>query len=100
MERRREIGVMKAVGAKTNQVLGQLLLESGILGFVGGLLGLGLVVFVLILFRATVTEFSAGFSLWAVLPLLGLATGVTLVATLVSAYPASRRRPLNVLRYE
>ncbi len=100
MERRREIGVMKAVGVKTRQVLGQLLLESGILGLVGGLLGVGLVILTLVLSSTALTGFSAAFSMRAVLPLLALATGVTLAATLVSAWPASRRRPLEVLRYE
>jgi putative ABC transport system permease protein len=100
MERRREIGVMKAVGVKTHQVLGQLLLESGILGLVGGLMGVGLVILILMLSSAALTGFSAAFSVRAVLPLLALATGVTLAATLVSAWPASRRRPLEVLRYE
>jgi putative ABC transport system permease protein len=100
MERRREIGVMKAVGVKTHQVLGQLLLESGVLGLVGGLMGVGLVVLVLALFSAALSDFPVIFSARAVLPLLALAIGVTLAATLVSAWPASRQRPLNVLRYE
>jgi len=100
MERRREIGVMKAVGVKTHQVLGQLLLESGILGLVGGLMGVGLVILTMMLSRAALTELPAAFSARAVLLLLALASSVTLAATLVSAWPASRRRPLEVLRYE
>ena len=39
MERRREIGVMKAVGVRAGQVLRQMLLESAIVGLVGGLIG-------------------------------------------------------------
>jgi ABC-type lipoprotein release transport system permease subunit len=37
---------------------------------------------------------------WPILKLLALAVGVALAATLVTAWPASRRRPLEVLRNE
>ncbi len=39
LERTREIGVMKAVGAKNGQILGLFLTESGLLGLVGGTSG-------------------------------------------------------------
>lgn len=39
LERRKEIGIMKAIGAKNNQVFMQFFVESGLLGFVGGLAG-------------------------------------------------------------
>ncbi len=40
LERTREIGTMKALGAKNSQVLSIFLVESGLLGLVGGILGL------------------------------------------------------------
>lgn len=40
MERRREIGIMKAVGAKERHILALFLFESGIIGFLGGAVGL------------------------------------------------------------
>jgi len=39
LERTKEIGVMKAVGAKNSHVLSIFLIESGLMGFVGGLVG-------------------------------------------------------------
>lgn len=39
LERRSEIGIMKAIGAKNSQIFFQFLIESGLLGFVGGLVG-------------------------------------------------------------
>lgn len=39
MERRKEIGIMKAVGAKNSQIFYQFLIESGLLGMVGGTFG-------------------------------------------------------------
>lgn len=39
LERRKEIGIMKAVGAKNSQVFAQFFIESGLLGLIGGGLG-------------------------------------------------------------
>jgi len=39
LERTKEIGVMKAVGAKNSDVLWIFLIESGLIGLVGGLIG-------------------------------------------------------------
>jgi putative ABC transport system permease protein len=39
LERRKEIGIMKAIGAKNSQIFMQFFIESGLLGFVGGLVG-------------------------------------------------------------
>lgn len=41
-ERTKEIGIKKAVGAKTSAILTEYLTEAGIIGFLGGLLGVGL----------------------------------------------------------
>ena len=42
LERRREIGIMKAVGLQRERVLGMLLIENGLMGIVGGLIGVGI----------------------------------------------------------
>jgi putative ABC transport system permease protein len=39
LERRKEIGIMKAIGAKNGQVFMQFLVESGLLGLIGGAVG-------------------------------------------------------------
>jgi putative ABC transport system permease protein len=42
LERTKDIGVMKAVGAKNRHVLAIFLIESGLIGFLGGLIGTAL----------------------------------------------------------
>ncbi|MGE5577575.1 MAG: ABC transporter permease, partial [Syntrophothermus sp.] len=42
LERTREIGVMKALGAENRKVAGQFFLEAGLIGLAGGLIGLPL----------------------------------------------------------
>jgi putative ABC transport system permease protein len=42
VERKKEIGIMKAVGAKNRDVLMIFLIESGLLGLVGGIVGAGI----------------------------------------------------------
>jgi len=40
LERKKEIGIMKAIGAKNKHIFFQFLVESGLMGFVGGTLGI------------------------------------------------------------
>jgi len=107
LERRRQIGVMKALGLKTRRVLGVLLLENAIIGLVGGLVGVGvgaLSVFAAMLIGGGVGEMvrlvGQTISGEQVFFLVALSIGLSLLATILTAWGASRERPLNVLRYE
>ena len=42
IERKKEIGVMKSIGARNENVFYQFLIEAGLLGFVGGIIGVSL----------------------------------------------------------
>jgi putative ABC transport system permease protein len=97
LERRRQIGIMKALGLQAESVLGLLLLENGLVGLTGGLLGTGLSTLVLVLSGALG---EGRLPLTALGLLVLLAVGLTLGATLLTAYGAAREKPLNVLRYE
>lgn len=101
MERRREIAVMKSVGLQRERVLGMLLLENGILGLIGGLIGVGLGLFVLIILLS-----AGGGGGGVVIPygtavlLMLLCVVVALIAAATVAWGAAGEKPLNVLRYE
>lgn len=101
-ERRREIGVLKAIGARDRDVLRIFLLEAGVLGFVGGVIGTGIGVLASQVVGAVVNGYLAdqgvaGIAL--VLPpevFVGGVVGPTLLAVaggLLPAWRASRLSP-------
>ena len=106
LERTREIGVMKAVGARNSQILLIFLLESGLMGLVGGALGtvIGalLNVVAVIAARASlgakVLEF--GIPWWLVVGALGFSFLVGCLAGLLPARSAAKLDPVEALRYE
>ena len=100
LERRRELGILKAVGHTSRNVLGEVLIENGIIGFTGGFLAMLLVAVATALLSKVIFRTDFGVSTPIVLTVV-LATAVIcmLVAGSV-AYQATRVRPLEVLRYE
>ncbi len=96
MERRGEIGVLKAVGWRTGAVAGLFLLEGAVLGLLGGGVGtaLGLLVY-LGLYRSV----GAGL-VWAVVAGLGVPVGVGVLAAAYPARVAAAVPPAEALRGE
>lgn len=100
MERRKEIAVMKSVGLQRERVLGMILLENGVMGLIGGLIGVGIGIVGLIAF-VVLGELPIDTIPWdTAFLLMGLCIIVALSAALTSAWGASGEKPLNVLRYE
>lgn len=99
MERTREIGVRKALGARRRDILTQVLIESATLSTVGAILGIavGLGIAKVI---AAVSPMPAAVSLkWIMLGLtLGLSVGI--IAGVYPATQASKLDPVDALRYE
>ena len=110
LERRREIGIMKAIGASDQDVRGLFFAEAGAMGLLGGICGvaLGWVIGRVINFGTNVYLSRQGFppeQIWAV-PwwLVAFAMGIAFFVSLASGlYPASRAArldPVQALRYE
>jgi putative ABC transport system permease protein len=110
LERRREIGVMKAIGASDGDVKKLFFTEAGAMGFFGGLLGIALG-FVI----GKAINIGTGFYLerhqlpaepvWILPPwLIGAAIAFSIVVSLLAGlYPASRAArldPVRTLKYE
>ncbi len=99
MERTREIGVRKAIGARRRDILTQVLIESATLSGVGAALGVAVGVGLTWVVRAVSPLPAAVAPHWVT---LGVALGVT-VGVLAGVYPAaraSRLDPVDALRYE
>jgi ABC-type antimicrobial peptide transport system permease subunit len=100
LERRKEIGVMKAVGATRRGILQFLLLESIVVGFLGSMVGILLAMAATFLLDQTQLEISTSFNPITVGGLLLLGIGLAIGASALTALPASGEKPMTVLRYE
>jgi putative ABC transport system permease protein len=99
VERTREIGIRKAVGATNPAILYQFLAEAMMLSGMGGSIGVGLGV--TIAFVATLLfHFPLVISLWSLVTGMGLAAIVGWLAGVVPAQRAARLDPIEALRSE
>lgn len=100
LERRREVGILKATGHTSRSVLAQVLIENGTVGglaAIGGMLAVTLATYPL---SAVVLKTDLAVSPPVVLGIIG---GIVLLSVAVAALVAwrpARTRPLEVLRYE
>jgi ABC-type antimicrobial peptide transport system permease subunit len=110
LERTREIGVMRAVGARRGTVSRLFTFEASLLGFLGGAVGLG-VGYVLILIanplindqlksNAIASRNIVALPLWLILGVLGITTLIGLLAGLYPARRAARLDPVEALHYD
>ena len=105
LERTKEIGIMKAVGAQNKDIMLIFLLESGMLGLIGGALG---VVFGYLI-ASIGGQIAVGYGYAILQPIfkwqlvvgcLGFAFFIGAIAGLLPARQASKLRPVDALRYE
>lgn len=105
LERTREVGLRKSLGATDRNILFQFLTESIILTTIGGAIGIGLGVgyaFLasLILRRVVSMGWVFTISIDAILLGLAVAVFVGIVFGLYPAFKASKKSPIEALRYE
>ncbi len=98
-ERIREIGIRKAVGARSRDIRSQFLIEAVTLSSVGGLIGM-ILGFLIAWGLSAVTRLPAAVSWWSVLLGFGFSA---MVGIFFGWFPASRAasmNPIEALRYE
>ncbi len=106
LERRREIGTLRAVGVTVRQLAAGIVLETGMLGFLAGLLALlpGWALAWALVFVVNPRSFGWTFAFlphpWQFVSALLLATAAGVLAGVYPAWRFSRMRPAEALRVE
>ncbi len=110
LERTREIGVMRAVGAKRSTVRSLFTFEASMLGFLGGVFGVaagfGLTRLANIFVNKRLASQGVrahdiiGVPPWLILTIIGISTLIGMLAGLYPAARAARLDPVEALRYE
>ncbi len=99
VERTKEIGIRKAVGARQQDVVNQFLVESVVLCSVGGIIGVA-IAYGLSLLLANFTPLPAAFPLWAPILAIGLSSVIGVFFGIYPARQAGSLDPIEALRAE
>ena len=100
-ERTREIGILKALGARRGDILLQFLIEAVVLCLLGGLLGIALGYGAGALVATLLPGFPpAHVPLWAIALSVGFSAAVGIVFGILPAAKAAQLDPIDALRYE
>ncbi|SNQ60352.1 ABC transporter permease [Candidatus Methanoperedens nitratireducens] len=107
MERTKQIGLLKAMGGSEREIMKLFLIESGIFGLVGGIIGAGFGAAISLLIpylgiqalgfggdlRATITAQTIFFA-------LGFSVVIGVLSGIIPARHAAKMRPVDALRYD
>jgi len=99
-ERTHEIGVRKAIGARTTDILIQFLLEAAVLTGLGGLAGILFGWIISLISKMVFTSIPASVPLWAAVTGVVVSVAVGLFFGIWPANKAARLDPVEALRYE
>lgn len=104
LEKTKDIGIMKAIGAKNKDILQIFLLNAAIIGLIGGILGIFLGMLLSNALPALTSEirFISGettISLYSIIFALSVSTIIGVISGLIPAYKASRLKPADALRH-
>lgn len=98
-ERTREIGIRKALGATYSNILQQFMIESMVIGIIGGAIGvvLGCGASIII---SKVAGWNTVISVWAIVIAVVFSVGIGLIFGIYPARKAAMMDPIDALRYE
>ncbi|MBU2104171.1 MAG: ABC transporter permease [Nanoarchaeota archaeon] len=106
LERTKEIGTMKAIGAKNSDITKIFLIESGLLGLVGAIIGIGLgygigkIIEYIAVNQLNTTLLQTASPLWLIFSCLGFGFLIGAVSGTLPAIQAGKTNVVDALRYE
>lgn len=106
LERTREIGVMKAIGAKNLDIMYIFLIESGLLGLLGGILGIvvglavGKIIEIIAIQQLGTNLLQIGTPWYLFFGCLAFSFVIGVLSGLIPAWQASKTKVVDALRYE
>src|SRR3989440_3405676 len=100
LERRRELGILKAVGYTSGTVLSEVVIENGIVGAVAALMAMLLATGAITLLGRLFFNLTFSVSPLIVVSLIGGSSLLAMLMATLIAWGSVRVRPLEVLRYE
>lgn len=103
MERRKDIGIMKAIGARNSDIFFQFLIEAGLLGLIGGFMGI--IIGTAISYFGVMgianflgTEVNPSFNIPLILITLLASFAIGAVSGILPALKAAKQDPVEVIR--
>ncbi len=105
LEKTKEIGIMKAIGARNNDILFIFIFNAAFIGLVGGIIGIffGAILSSLVptlMGNTPLAESTITVSLNSIAIALFVSVAVGILAGIIPAYQASKLKPVDALRYE
>ena len=105
LEKTKEIGIMKAIGARNKDILAIFLFNAGLIGLAGGIVGviLGIILSGIMPYLMSDMPLARGgtfVSVDIIIIALSVSVLVGIIAGFVPAYQGSKLRPVDALRYE
>ena len=97
MERRSEIGLRRAMGARTGQIALQFVLEASVIGFAGGVIGIGLGAYLVFLYTTWI-DLAFAIPTWVLVAGPGISLVVGALSGLYPSLKAARVSPTVALR--
>ena len=102
LERKREIGLLKSLGFTERQIILSHLLESGLLGFIGALIGTGVGIFGLVILSNVikVIQLSILIPWWLPITAILLTAGLSMLLAAYTVFYYIKQDVVEALRYE
>ena len=105
LQRTQEIGILKAIGARNSSILALFLIESGLLGLFGGIIGTGIGIGIAKVIETIADKWGLGvlkvyFPWYLILGIVLFSFSIGAISGVMPAMRAAKLKPVDALRYE